>query len=122
MDREQNDKLGTIKISEDVILACAAKAVLKTKGVAYLWSGLTDTITKNLLGKEPAGKGLKLSTEDEAYVLDVYVVVDYEVRIPEVAWNIQENVKKSIEKMTSEKVKAVNIHIQDVYFPEGEEE
>lgn len=121
MEREQNEKLGTIKISEDVVLTCAAKAVLKTEGVAYLWGGITDTITKNILGKDPTGKGLKLATEEDCYVLDVYVVVDYEVRIPEVAWNIQENVKNAIEKMTEIKVKAVNIHIQDVHFPEGED-
>ena len=44
------------------------------------------------------------------------MIVNYGVRIPEVAWNVQENVKKAIENMTGLNVVEVNIHIQGVSF------
>lgn len=40
--------------------------------------------------------------------------MDYGVRIPEVAWNVQENVKNAVENMTGLKVVEVNIHVQGV--------
>lgn len=60
--------------------------------------------------------------EKEAAV-DLYMIVNYGVRIPEVAWNVQENVKKAIENMTGLSVVEVNIHIQGVSFsPSTKEE
>ena len=43
-----------------------------------------------------------------------YIIVEYGVRIPEVAWNIQEKVKNSVENMTGLTVTEVNIHVQGI--------
>jgi uncharacterized alkaline shock family protein YloU len=43
------------------------------------------------------------------------------VRIPDVAWSIQEKVKKMVEKMTGSKVAEVNIHVQGVNIFKGKE-
>jgi uncharacterized alkaline shock family protein YloU len=48
-------------------------------------------------------------------------VVEYGVRIPDVAWKIQENVKRAIEGMTGLEVVEVNVHVQGVNFPQAEE-
>jgi len=42
--------------------------------------------------------------------------VEYGVRIPDVSWQIQENVKKAVETMTGLNVVEVNIHIQGVHI------
>lgn len=121
MSIEQDEKLGIVKISDDVIVICAINAALSTEGVAGLSGGLTDTISKNILGKEPVKKGVKLSKEDEEIIIDIYVIVDYGVKIPEVAWNIQKNVKKEIESMVDILVNTINIHVQGVHFAEQED-
>lgn len=121
MNIDQDEKLGSVKISEDVFVMCVMNAALSTPGVAGLSGGLTDTITKNFLGKEPLKKGIKFSKEDEEIVIDIYVIVKYGVKIPEVAWNIQKNVKKEISNVTETKVKAINIHVQGVECSEQEE-
>lgn len=54
--------------------------------------------------------------------LDIYVIVEYGVRIPQLAWEIQSCVKKEIESITDEKVKEVNIHVQGVDLPGEEDE
>lgn len=122
MSIEQEEKLGAVKISDDVIAICVINAALTTKGVAGLSGGLTDTISRNLLGKEPLKKGIKLSKEDDAIIIDIYVIVDYGVKIPEVAWNIQKNVKKEVESMVDITIKTINIHVQGVHFAEQKEQ
>ncbi len=121
MSIEQEEKLGAVKISDDVIAISVINAALSTKGVAGLSGGLTDTISKNLLGKEPLKKGIKLSKEDDEIIIDIYVVVNYGVKIPEVAWNIQKNVKKEVESMFSLKANTINIHVQGVHFTDQED-
>ncbi|QHI73740.1 Asp23/Gls24 family envelope stress response protein [Aminipila terrae] len=122
MSIEQEEKLGAVKISDDVIAICVINAALATKGVAGLSGGLTDTISKNILGKEPLKKGIKLSKEDDEIIIDIYVIVNYGVKIPEVAWNIQKNVKKEVESIVDVPIKTINIHVQGVHFAEQEQQ
>jgi len=117
----QEENLGTIKISDDVITACAAAAASGIPGVSRLAAGFTENLSINILGIEPGGMGVRLSREEEGLVLDIYVIVEYRVKIPQLAWEIQSNVKKEVEGITDIKVKEVNIHVQGVDLP-GEEE
>ena len=67
------------------------------------------------------GKGVKVEITEKSVLLDLYIVVDYGVRIPELAWEIQENVKNNVETMTGMNVEKVNIHIEGVSFEKEEE-
>jgi len=111
---------GTIKFSDEVIAVCTANATLKTKVVADLAGDFTNLLSKSILGKELLSKGVKVSQTEEGVIVDVFVIVEYKVNIPSVAWDIQEHVKNEIIEMTELKVKAVNINIQGVQMPEEE--
>lgn len=106
-----------LKISDEVIAVCAVNAALKTEGVAGLAGGFSNTLSKNILGKELTSKGVRVSQGDEGVEIDVHIIVKYHVKIPAVAWDIQENVKNEVQSMTELKVKAVNIHVQGVEIP-----
>ena len=120
MGMAAEDKLGTVKIADDVIAICVMNATLKTKGVSALFGGISESLQKNILGKQPSIKGIKVSQSDEGIYLDINVIVEYGVKIPAVAWDIQENVKQEIENMIDEEVKAINIHVQGVHFKDGD--
>lgn len=107
----------TIRISDEVIAVCAVNAALKTEGVAKLAGNLSNTISKNFLGKDQLSKGIKVNQTDEGVEIDVYIKVKYNAKIPAVAWDIQENVKKEVQSMTDLNVAAVNIHVQGVEIP-----
>lgn len=113
------EKMGRLKIADEVIAVTAATAAYSVEGVAFLGAGLTENISINLrFSAHP--KGIKLTrTEDDALVIDIFVNVFYGYKIPEVAWNIQERVKAEVEKITDEKTKAINIHVQGVTLAEG---
>ncbi len=121
MSQSKDDKYGIIKISDEVISICAVNAALKTNGVHELSGGLIDNLSRNILGNEPPSKGIKISRDENNVEIDVFLIVDYEVKIPDVAWKVQVNVKNEIEQMTALTVTAVNIHVQGVHLPDEEE-
>ena len=115
------EQLGTVKISDETIAAYAAGVTLAIDGVHELTGGLTDSISKNILGKESSGKGVRLTRNDEGLILDIYIIVEYKVKIPQLAWEIQGTVKREVESKTGLTVLEVNIHVQGVNLP-GEED
>ena len=119
MSVEYEEKIGAVKISDDVVAVCAVNATLKIAGVSDFSPVFSDNFSKNFFGKEPLYKGIKISQNEDGIALDVFVIVDYGVKIPAVAWDIQENVKKEVEEITGYNVKAVNIHVQGVRMKNG---
>jgi uncharacterized alkaline shock family protein YloU len=120
MNPATEEKPGILKISDDVVAICAMNAALNIKGVAGLFSAFAENLSKNLFGKDPPHRGIKVNQGEDGVSIDIYIVVEYGVKIPEVAWDIQESVKNEVEAMTDSVVKAVNIHVQGVHFTEGE--
>lgn len=113
------DNNGIVRVTDEVIAVTAAMAAAKVDGVASLVGGITDNITKNIL-RMNVTKGVKVSRGDEdVLIIDIFVNVYYGYRIPEVAWEIQEIVKKQVGEMTGEVTKAVNIHVQGVVIKES---
>ena len=49
------------------------------------------------------------------------MIVDYGVKIPDVSWRVQENVKTAVESMTGLKVLAVNVHVNGINLKKKEE-
>jgi uncharacterized alkaline shock family protein YloU len=121
MSSNQDEKIGLVKISDDVIAICVVNAVLKTNGVSDFSPVFADNFSKNIFGKDPIFKGIKVAQGEHGITVDIYVIVEYGVKIPAVAWDIQENVKKEIVDMTEATVKAVNIHVQGVCMKDEED-
>lgn len=113
LNANENQELGTIKISEEVVSVIAGLAATEVPGVAGMSGGVVDGISE-MLGRKNLGKGVKVEVGEKEVSIDLYLIVDYGVRIPEVAWNVQENVKNAVENMTGLKVVEVNIHVQGV--------
>ena len=66
--------------------------------------------------------GITLFLEKDGVYADIAVVVEYGYDVPELAYRIQQSVKQSVENMTKYKVVKVDVHIQDVVFPERKTE
>lgn len=103
-----------IEISEDVISVIAGVAVSEVKGVYGMAGGFAGGISEVFSGKKNLSKGIKVNVENKEVKVDVNIIVEYGVRIPDVAFEIQNRVKKAIEAMTGLKVLETNIHVQGV--------
>ena len=103
-----------IKISNDVVAVIAGVAVSEVQGVAGMAGGFAGGITEVLSGKKNLAKGIKVEATETEAKIDVNIIVEYGSRIPDVAFEIQNRVKKAVESMTGLKVQEVNVHVQGV--------
>ena len=94
----------------------AGIATNEISGVAGMSNSLASGIAEIFGSKKNLSRGVKVDIKDESTVIDLFILVDYGVRIPELAWEIQENVKNSVETMTGLTVEKVNIHVEGVSF------
>lgn len=101
-----------IRIANDVIAAIANKAASEVPGVFSMSGGISDVFGKKM------SKGIKVDAGEKNTKIDVNIIVEYGVRIPEIAYEIQNRVKKAVETMTGLKVLEVNVHVQGVNLQE----
>ena len=112
-----------IKIADDVVAVIAGVAVSEVPGVAGMSGGFAGGISEVLSGKKNMAKGIKVEVGEKETRIDVNIIVEYGSRIPDVAFEIQNRVKKAVETMTGLKVVEVNVHVQGVStVPEKETE
>ena len=113
VETEENENNG-IKIANDVVAVIAGVAVSEVRGVASMSGGFAGGISEVLSGKKNLSKGIKVDSDEKEVRIDVNIIVEYGTRIPDVAFEIQNRVKKSVESMTGLKVSEVNVHVQGV--------
>lgn len=110
-----NDGESNIEISNEVVAVIAGMAASEVTGVAEMSGGFAGGISEVLSGKKNLAKGIKVEILDnKESKIDVNIIVEYGSRIPEVAFEIQKRVKKSVENMTGLNVLEVNVHVQGV--------
>lgn len=112
----------TIKISDDVVAVIAGKAVSEVQGVSSMAGGFAGGISEVLSGKKNLSKGIKVEVGEKETKIDVNIIVEYGTRIPDIAFEIQNRVKKAVENMTGLKVLEVNVHVQGVRTTDDVEE
>jgi uncharacterized alkaline shock family protein YloU len=114
MIKEINTNLGQIKIAEDVIATIVGNAATECYGLVGMASrGLQDGIAE-LLGRENLSRGVVINNTEQGIEVDIYIIVEYGLNIPEVARNVMEKVKYIMNTKLGVDVDKVNINVQGV--------
>lgn len=106
-------EIGNVKISEEVVAIIAGVAAMDVPGVAGMSGGIAGGIAE-ILGRKNLSKGVKVEVGEKEAAIDLYIIVEYGCRIPDVSWDIQEKVKNAVQTMTGLDVIEINIHVQGV--------
>ena len=78
--------------------------------------GMLDILGRRGQSTRNLTRGVKVEVQDGQVNVQVSIIIDYGIPVPEVAANIQENVKKAIETMSGLTVANVDVHVQGVSF------
>ncbi len=108
---------GTVSFATEVVATIAGLAATEVDGVASMISpasGLADMFSRK--SNRNLTKGVRIDLEDNRVSVDITITVDYGSPVPDVARNIQENVKKAIETMSGLDVKNVDVHVTGISF------
>src|SRR6266487_1754609 len=111
-------ELGRIEVFPAVVGAIAGHAALECYGIKGMAArGLRDGVA--LLLRENLHRGVEVREVDSQLAIDVYVVVQYGVRITEVAHNLKSAVRFEVERATGVPVGEVNVFVQGVHGDNG---
>ncbi|MBC7960792.1 MAG: Asp23/Gls24 family envelope stress response protein [Vallitaleaceae bacterium] len=118
MDREtvkihEKEEIGEVQIANEVVAIIAGLAATEVSGIAGMVGSLKGDLVE-LLGRKNLSKGVVVEVGEESVSLELSVIVDFGVCIPEVCKNVQEKVKNAVETMTGLSVDDVNIRVAGV--------
>ncbi|MGI6658120.1 MAG: Asp23/Gls24 family envelope stress response protein [Dethiobacteraceae bacterium] len=115
MSNRMQTEHGEIIISEELIATLAGVAAVECYGLVGMSARakLKDGIAE-LLGRDNLSRGVEVKQVEDQLSVDLYIIVSYGTKIPEVAANVQEKVKYTLEKLTGLNVTQVNVHVQGV--------
>ena len=108
---------GRVEVLPAVVAAIAAHAATGVYGVHGMAArGLRDGFAE-LLRRESNHRGVEVREVEAGLQIDVYVIVQYGVRITEVAHNLQRAVRFEVERTVGVPVVQVNVNVQGVNEP-----
>ncbi|GGE65867.1 Asp23/Gls24 family envelope stress response protein [Priestia taiwanensis] len=115
MTIEMKTKYGNIDISNEVVATIAGGAAVDCYGIVGMASKnqIKDGLTE-ILRKENFTRGVVVRQENDVVHIDMYIIVSYGTKISEVATNVQNTVKYTLDKTVGLSVDSVNIYVQGV--------
>lgn len=120
--RQGSRHLGKIEVLPNAIHSIAVEAIYGCYGVLAIASPRLRYGEAVLLPMEQSNHGVRVQVINDQLILDVYVVLEYGLRISEIAHNIMSSVKFSVEKMLGVPVAQVNVNVQGLLHGPGSSE
>lgn len=105
---------GSILIDDQALATIAGLAAMECYGVVGMASRNATQGFFELLKREQLTKGIKVSATEDKISIDLYIVLQYGVKISVVAENIISRIKYSVETFSGVSVDNVNIFVQGV--------
>lgn len=115
--------LGEINIAKETIGSIVNLNLADVKGVIGSRKTIVKEITDMLRGNtnkdelDKSSRNIKVEIKGNKPSINLYVVIKYGVRIPDIAWDIQNRIKKDLAKKLNSDIDEINVHVQGIQFP-----
>ncbi|GAK12802.1 Asp23/Gls24 family envelope stress response protein [Geomicrobium sp. JCM 19039] len=117
---EQENDLGRVEISPEVIEVIAGLAAAEIEGVSALRGNFANDVAERF-GKKNHGKGVKVELGENGVTIEVSVVAYYGVSVPEIGMQVQKNIQQALETMTAISLDGIHVHVVGIHFEKEEE-
>jgi uncharacterized alkaline shock family protein YloU len=115
--------LGEITITKETIEYMVSLNLADVKGVVgsrkTIIKEITDMLSGDTDGNELdiSSRTIKVEIKDNKPLINLYIIIKYGVRIPDIAWEIQSRIKENIMQKLAINITEIDIHIQGIQFP-----
>jgi len=115
--------LGEINVTKETIGSIVSLNLSDVKGVVGSRKSIIKEITDMLRGDtseneiEKASRTIKVEIKDNEPLINLYIIIKYGVRIPNIAWDIQSRVKEGLMEKLGTDINEIDIHVQGIQFP-----
>lgn len=110
---DEDVKVGSVKIADDVVAMIAALAATEVEGVASMAGNVTHELLSRV-GVKNATKGTRVEVLQKKVKVDLAITIEYGYNIPATCQRVQAKVKNAVENMTGLDVTDVNIRIAGI--------
>lgn len=110
-----NNNATVLSVNTEVLEKMAEIAAKEVEGVSGLSKKAIDL--KNAVKTKQAFKGVKVESVNGAIKINIYICVEKNASVKEVAEKVQANIKDKIQTMTNTAVTKVNVTVADINIP-----
>ena len=114
MGLKKVNSLGEIVVTDEVISILAGISAIECYGIVGMAAKRATDGLVEFLGKENLSRGVKIHTDGDQLVIDLFIIVEYGISIITVAKNVIDKVKYTIESLTGMHVDKVNVTVEGV--------
>ncbi len=107
---ESRNELGVLRIHKNVISSISSIAAIEIDGVKRVGKDLKSGLFELVGNKFSSAIKVEISKNEEVKV-EIPLVIKYGYNIPDIARNVQENVRQALEKMSSLSIKDINVSV-----------
>ncbi|GAA3796462.1 Asp23/Gls24 family envelope stress response protein [Sphaerisporangium flaviroseum] len=114
---------GRTTIADTVVAKIAGMAAREVPGVYAMGAGMSralGAVRERLIGGAGVTQGVAVEVGERQAAIDLDVIVEYGVSIPDLAAGIRRNVINAVENMCGLEVTEVNITVNDLHLPGDE--
>lgn len=112
---ERNSIPGSVTVEPTVLETIARLTTLEVPGV----EGIAERDVDRLLGV--AGKSVSVQVREGQVLVDLHIIAGPEQSLLQLGRKVQYEVTRAVQQMIGMPVEAVNVHIEDVEYPETED-
>ncbi|WP_106497182.1 Asp23/Gls24 family envelope stress response protein [Lentibacillus sp. Marseille-P4043] len=119
LDVSDDASLGTVEIAPEVIEVITGIAASEVEGISSMRGNFATGVVERF-GKKSHSKGVKVELTDTGILIDLYVVLNFGVSIPEIAQKLQTNIRQTLKNMTALEIAEINVHVVGIQMEEQE--
>jgi len=112
------ENLGKVEISPGVIATIVANTLENCYGVVGLAPRRLRNGRAEMLRPEQAREGIQVRTEGDRIIVDLYVILEHNVRISAVAYNLMTTVSYQLQRSLGMPVEQINVNVQGLRLSE----
>lgn len=116
----ENTSLGKVEIAPEVIEVITGIAASEVDGLASMRGNFATGVVERF-GKKSHSKGVKVELTESGILIDLFVVLNFGVSIPQVAQKLQENIRQTLKNMTALEIDEINVHVVGIQMDDNEE-
>lgn len=117
---------GRTDIADHVVAKIAGMAAREVRGVHQMGGGAArafDAVRERIPGStstNAAARGVSVEVGQTQTAIDINLVVEYGISIPDLAAVVRRNVTAGVERMTGLEVTEVNVTVDDIHLPDDD--
>ncbi len=109
-----HESRGDIQIANDVLAEIAGFAALECYGIVGMASPTLRDGVAQALSREKLRKGVRITPEDGAIRVDLFVIIEHGTNLTEVSHSLANRVRYTLTSQADVKVSDVQVHVQGV--------